>query len=69
MGRNNTLHDIAVEFKHVTAKAILYSDGTKEFWVAKSIMGDDGFIQVETNNDGTFTLTAPEWWLQERGLI
>lgn len=66
---SRTLHDIAVEFKRETLKAILYNDGKKDFWVPKSLMRDDGFIQVEENKDGTFTLTAPEWWLTENGLI
>lgn len=61
--------DINVEHIFETAKAVKYSDGKKEFWVPKSQMSDDGMIQVEKNNDGTFTLTAPTWWLTREGLI
>jgi hypothetical protein len=63
------LHDITVQFVHMTEKAIKYTDGETEFWVPKSIMGDDGYVQVEDNKDGTSTLTAPEWWLKDKGLI
>lgn len=66
---SQTLHEISVEFVRETLKAIMYSDGASEFWVPKSIMSDDGFIQVEGNKDGSFTLIAPEWWLKERNLI
>jgi hypothetical protein len=60
---------VSVEYKFSTAKANLYSDGTKDVWVPHSIMGEDGIVQVENNSDGTTTLTAPEWWLAERGLV
>ena len=63
------LHDIVVEYKFSTEKANLYTDGTKELWVAKSLLGEDGMIEVTKNDDGTYTLTAPEWWLKARGLI
>lgn len=66
---SKTLHDIAVEFLRESAKATLFSDGKSEFWVPKSLTGDDGFIQLEVMRDGSYTLTAPEWWLKERGLI
>jgi hypothetical protein len=61
--------DITVEFLHSTEKAIKYTDGETEFWVSKSALAEDGYIQVEDNEDGTFTLTAPERWLKEKGLI
>lgn len=64
-----SLHDIAVEFMAESQKAIKYSDGTKEFWVPKSIMHADGIVQVEEEKNGSITLTAPEWWLAERGLV
>jgi hypothetical protein len=67
--RLRKLFDINVEFVHETTKAVKYTDGDYEFWVPKSIIGPDGYIQVEANADGTFTLTAPEDWLNERGLI
>lgn len=69
MGKRDALYDITVEYKFSTQKANLYTDGTKEFWVPKSLLDADGFIEVTENADGTFTLTAPEWWLKERGLI
>ena len=66
---SKTLHDIAVEFVRETAKAVCYNNGEKDFWVPKSLMTDDGMIQVETERNGSITLTAPEWWLAERELI
>jgi len=63
------LFDITVEFLHSTEKAVKYTDGTTEFWVPKSALAGDGYIQVEDNEDGTFTLTAPTNWLREKGLI
>jgi len=65
----NRLFDIAVQFIHETPKAVLYDNGTKKFWVPKSAMTEDGYIQVESNADGSITLTAPESWLYEQGLI
>lgn len=64
-----TIFDISVEYVFSTEKAIKYTDGKTEFWVPKSLMGDDKDIQVEQNRDGSFTLTAPERWLQDKGLI
>ena len=64
-----TLFDITVEYVFSTEKATKYTDGKKEFWVPKSIIGEERDIQVEPNNDGTFTLTGPEHWLREKGLI
>lgn len=70
MSRNtHRLHEICVEFKHETAKAVLYNDGKKDFWVPKSALAEDGYIQTENNKDGTITLTATEGWLTQRGLI
>ena len=66
---SHKLYDIQVEFKHETLKAVLYSDGVKDFWVPKSALAADGYIQVEDNANGSITLTAPEFWLHERGLI
>jgi len=63
------LFDITVEFVHETQKAVLYDSGTKKFWVPKSALAEDGYIQVENNADGSITLTAPESWLYEQGLI
>lgn len=66
---SRSVFDINVEFVHSTEKAIKYTDGTTEFWVSKSALAEDGYIQVEENKDGTFTLTAPTKWLKEKGLI
>jgi hypothetical protein len=68
-GHTKEIFDITVEYIFSTEKAIKYSDGNTEFWVPKSLMGDDGDIQVEANPDGSFTLTAPVRWLTEKGLI
>ena len=64
-----TLHDISVEFVRESQKAVCYSDGTKEVWIPKSICGENGIVQLEDEKDGSTTLTAPEWWLKERGLL
>ena len=45
------LIEIAAEIRHETEKAYLLFDGTREAWVPKS--------QVEDNGDGTFAM--PEW--------
>ena len=52
---DNSLVDIAAQIRHETAKAWLLFDGTREAWVPKS--------QVEDNGDGTFTLPL---WLAEK---
>jgi len=49
------LIEIAAEIRHETEKAYLLFDGTREAWVPKS--------QVEDNGDGTFTMPT---WLAER---
>lgn len=67
--RSQSLHDIAVKRVHETPKAVLFDTGDDQMWVPKSIMGEDGIVQVEDNADGSSTLTAPEWWLVERGLV
>ena len=63
------LFDMAVQFVHETPKAVLYDNGDKKFWVPKSAMTENGYIQAETNADGSITLTAPESWFYERELI
>jgi len=63
------LFDINVNKVHETLKAYKFDDGKQEFWVPKSICAADGFIELEDNADGTITLTAPEWWLRDRGLV
>jgi hypothetical protein len=67
--RSRKLFDITVTQIHETAKAILLDDGKQQFWIPKSITGDDGILQLDPNADGTITLTAPEWWLLDRQLI
>jgi hypothetical protein len=57
-GRSD-LVDIAGELRHETERAYLVFDGSKEVWLPKS--------QVENNGDGTFAM--PEWLAFEKGLI
>lgn len=64
-----TLHDIAVEYVRETAKAMCFNDGTKDFWVPKSLIGEDAMLQLEGKDDGTFMLTGPESWFLNEGLI
>ena len=59
MSGESALVDIAAEIKVETAKAWLLFDGTREVWVPKS--------QVENNGDGTFTM--PEWLALDKGLL
>lgn len=56
MGRSE-LFDMAAKIKAETDKAWLLNDGTREEWVPKS--------QVEDNGDGTFTM--PQWLAEEKG--
>jgi hypothetical protein len=53
------LFDLAAELRHETEKAYLLHDGTKQAWVPKS--------QVEDNGDGTYTM--PLWLATERGFV
>lgn len=53
------LFDLAAKVKAETDKALLLTDGTKEVWVPKS--------QVENNGDGTFTM--PAWLAEEKGFV
>ncbi len=59
MSGQSDLIDIAAELRHETPKAFLLFDGTREVWVPKS--------QVENNGDGTFAM--PEWLAEDKGLI
>jgi hypothetical protein len=63
------LHDITAEKVHETAKAIKFDDGKTEFWIPKSMTWSDGIIQLEQNADGSYTITAPEWWLRKQNVI
>lgn len=53
------LIDIAAELKGETDKAWRIYDGSRTEWVPK--------LQVEQNDDGTYTM--PEWLAQEKGFI
>lgn len=57
--QSSRLCDISAQLKHETPKAFLLYDGSREEWVSKSL--------VENNGDGTFTM--PEWLAQEKGFI
>ena len=57
--RGSELYDFAAIKKHETDKAILLNDGTKDVWLPKS--------QVQDNGDGTFTI--PAWLAEEKELV
>lgn len=57
------LFDLAVDLIHQTEKAWLIDDGKKQVWVPKSM------AELDKNPDGTYTLTAPERFLQSKDLI
>lgn len=57
-GRSDLI-GIAAEMRRETDAALLLFDGTKEVWVPKS--------QVEDNGDGTFAM--PEWLAEKKGLL
>jgi hypothetical protein len=59
MSENTQLIDIAAEIRHETDKAYLLFDGTREKWVPKAL--------VENNGDNTFTM--PVWLAEDRGFI
>ncbi len=54
------LIDLALEYRHETARAYLVFDGDKEVWVPKSMVEYDV-------RDKVFTM--PEWLAQREGLI
>lgn len=56
---NSKLFDLAAQITAETGKAWKLDDGTRQEWVPKS--------QVEDNGDGTFTM--PEWLAKEKGFI
>lgn len=64
-----TLHDLCVSYVRETDKAMCLNDGTKDFWVPKSLLGDDAMMQLTENPDGTFTLTGPIRFFYEKGLV
>lgn len=53
------LIDITADLRYETDSAFLIHDGTREAWVPKSL--------VENNGDGTFAI--PEWLAYEKELI
>ena len=64
-GRSD-ITDVCLELHHVTAKAILVSDGatdSEKVWLPLSQ------IEFEKNQDGTITVSGPEWLLTDKGLL
>ena len=60
----SNIFDITARMKRETEKAILVDDGGgKEVWLPK------GQIEIEFNRNGTVTISAPTWLLEEKGLI
>ena len=59
MTKDEKLFDIAARIKAETPKAWLLDDGTREEWVPRS--------QVTDNGDGTFTM--PMWLAIDKGLV
>jgi hypothetical protein len=57
--KSEKLFDLAAQIRAETPRAFLLFDGTKEAWIPKS--------QVENNGDGTFTM--PEWLAADKGFI
>lgn len=62
MGRQEHF-EITVTLMATTESAIQVDDGTTTTWLPKSQ------IEYEKNPDGTYTVTAPEWLLKDKGLI
>lgn len=58
MGKSE-LFDVAAEIQAESEKAWRLFDGSKNEWVPKS--------QVENNGDGTFTM--PLWLAKEKGFV
>lgn len=59
MSGESDLVDVAATIRATTDKAWKLFDGSREAWVPKS--------QVEDNGDGTFAM--PEWLAKDKGLI
>lgn len=60
--------DVTCEMKFETPKAICYNDGSKDFWVPKSLIASED-VQVVNNETGTITLTVPFWFARDKGLL
>lgn len=71
MSRKSDLFDVSVSLVHETEMAWLVTDGEvsplgpqpEKMWIPKSQ------AELEDNEDGSWTLTAPEWLLEAKGLI
>jgi len=65
MSYKSDLLDISVVLVHETDKAVLVDHGAeKPTWLPKSV------IEIERNADGkTHTITLPESWAKEKGII
>jgi len=59
VSKPSELFEVVAELRHETKLAYLLFDGTKEAWVPKS--------QVQDNGDGTFTL--PIWLAEKVGFV
>lgn len=60
------LHDFEMQLHHETAKAVLVSDdGVREhaIWLPKAS------IEFEQKGKGIVTVTMPEWFAVEKGLL
>ncbi len=57
--KKHDIIEIAADLRRETEKAFLLYDGSKEAWVPKA--------QVENNGDGTISM--PEWLAMEKGFI
>src|SRR5262245_21553111 len=59
MKKNHDIIEVAAELRRETERAFLLYDGSKEAWVPKAKVEDDG--------DGTFSM--PEWLAMDKGFI
>ncbi len=63
------LHDIEVLKVHDTGKATLFrleEDGN-DIWIPNAAIEEH--VEIEHQHGQVWTMTAPEWFLQARGLI
>jgi len=58
--------DVEVEVRHMTAKAALVHDGSREAWLPYSQI-EDGLETLEVGKH--VTLLVPEWLATEKGLV
>lgn len=58
--RDKKIVDLALEYRHETARAYLVHDGHQDVWLPKSLVEYD-------ERDKVFTM--PEWLAQKNGLI